>query len=139
MKAMTPELPIEELGETDEAPGSLQRGSSSDSLGATITFKMPEQACENHREKVWWDVPKHAWKVTVKTLVEKQSGEAEPGTKSMKLGTEFFYVNQCHDVKQYEAEKIVGYGLAVKHWNDTDKSKRHKIPTHDMPKAFSIE
>lgn len=139
MKAMTPELPIEELGETDEAPGSLQRGSSSESLGAAITFKMPENATPNHREKVWWDPPKHAWKVSVKTPVEIPSRGAEPGTKSTQLCTAYFPVSPSHDVKQYEAEKVAEYWLAVKHWNDTDKSKRYKIPTTDMPKAFSIE
>ena len=139
MKAMTLELPIEELGETDEAPGSLQRGSSSESLGAAITFKMPENATPNHREKVWWDPPKHAWKVSVKTPVGIPSRVAEPGTKSTQLCTKYFSVSASHDPKQYEAQKVAEYWLAVQHWNDADKSKRYKIPTTDMPKAQAIE
>ena len=139
IKGMTPDMAIAELGETDEAPVSLQRGSSSDSLGAAITFRMPENATPNHREKVCWDPPKHAWKVSVKKPVEIPSGGAEPGAKSTKLCITYFDVSPWHDVEQYEAEKVAKYWLAVQHWNDTDKSKRYKIPTTDMPKAFCIE
>ena len=109
MKGMTPDMAIAELGGTDEATVSLQRGSSSDSLGAAITFRMPENATPNHREKVCWDPPKHAWKVSVKKPVEIPSGGAEPGAKSTKLCITYFDVSPWHDVEQYEAEKAAKY------------------------------
>ena len=92
---------------------------------AAITFRMPENATPNHREKVCWDPPKHAWKVSVKKPVEIPSGGAGPGTKSTKLCITCFDVSPLHDVEQYEAEKVAKYWLAVQHWNDTDKSKRY--------------
>ena len=139
IKEMTPNMPMGEWGEIAEAPVSLQRGSSSESLGAAVTFRMPENATPNHREKVCWDPPRHTWKISVKKPVEIPSGVAASEAKSSKKPIENFAVSPRLDGAQYEAEKVAKYWRAIQAWNDTDKSKRHRIPTTTRPEALSIE
>ena len=146
IKEMTPNMPLGELREVDERLPPLQRGSSSESLGDMFTFRMPANCTPNYREKVCWDPPRHAWKVTVKKLVdthgkllEIQIVKAASKGKLTKEYIEYIAVNPTQDVVLYEAEKMAKYWRAIQAWNDKDKSTRHRITTTSMPEELSIQ